>query len=367
MKVAVIYNYNLHYREPIFKKLDDEYDVDFYFGDKMPDAIKGFNILNLRGHVMVLKNIIINKRIVWRKGVLSVGLKNYDKYLILGEFHNISLWLLVILLKIRRKDVYNWTHGWYGKEGQLVVFLKKIYFLLYSGIFVYGEYAKRLMIKNGVKQEKIKVIYNSLDYACQKKIREKMCESGIYEMHFGNNYNVVVFSGRLTKVKSISLLINAHRYMVDYYGEDFNVVLIGDGDEKENLIAEVNDKSLNDRYWFFGATYDEKVIAELYYNASLCVSPGNVGLTAMHAMVYGCPVITHSDYAFQMPEYEVIENGKTGMFFERDNIRDLADSISWWLKYSFGKRDVIRKDCYKRIDDYYNPSYQMKVFKQVFG
>ncbi|NTW34359.1 MAG: glycosyltransferase [Bacteroidetes bacterium] len=365
MKLALIYNYPLHYREAIFKKIDVEYDTDFYFGDKLQERIKGFDVNQLRGEVKILKNILFKKRVLWRKGLVNISLKKYDKYIVLGEFHNLSLWLLLIILKIRGKDVYNWTHGCYGKEGKIIMILKKIFYSLNTGVLVYGEYAKKIMIKNGVKERKISVIYNSLDYDHQKKMREEVSYSDIYSTHFENNYDVLIFSGRLTKVKDISILIKAHKYMVDNYGDNINVVIVGDGDEKASLIAEVERNSLTKRYWFYGETYDERTIAELYYNASICVSPGNVGLTAMHAMMYGCPVITHSDFKFQMPEYEVIENGKTGMFFEKSSIHDLAHCIKEWLKYSSKNRGFIRRECFVKIDKYYNPHYQMRVIKKV--
>lgn len=58
------------------------------------------------------------------------------------------------------------------------------------------------------------------------------------------------------------------------------------------------------------------VNAELIYNADLCVAPGNIGLTAMHAMMFGCPCISHNDFSWQMPEFEAIVPYKTGNFLK---------------------------------------------------
>ena len=55
--------------------------------------------------------------------------------------------------------------------------------------------------------------------------------------------------------------------------------------------------NLQDQIWFYGACYDESKLGELIFNADLCVSPGNVGLTAVHSMGYGTPVITHNNFA----------------------------------------------------------------------
>lgn len=95
--------------------------------------------------------------------------------------------------------------------------------------------------------------------------------------------------------------------------------------------------------WFYGACYDEKQIAEFLYNADLCVSPGNVGLNAMHAMTFGCPVIRHSNMVAQMPEVEAIEDGLTGTYFEENNIESLAQSIKKSGSHLILKENVCAK------------------------
>lgn len=364
MKIALIYNYPLHYREAIFHLLDKKYNVDFYFGDKLSENIKKFNFNKLNGKTRLLKNYIVNNRVYWRKGIMRVAFGKYDKYLILGEFHNISIWLLLMILKIRKKKVYSWTHGWYGKEGFLLTKIKKIFFNLNTGVFVYGNYAKNLMIKVGIDHNKIHVIYNSLDYEKQMHCRSNLQQTDIYKKYFKNDYPVIIFTGRLTGVKNIGLLIDAHALMEDKKN-NFNVVVVGDGPERNNLEKKVKDNFLTEKYWFYGETYKEELISELYYNATVCVSPGNVGLTAMHAMVYGCPVITHSDYTTQMPEFEVIEDGVTGLFFKKDNPIDLGEKIYEWIEHSKKKRECIRELCYMKIDNYYNPINQIKVFNEI--
>ena len=112
--------------------------------------------------------------------------------------------------------------------------------------------------------------------------------------------------------------------------------------------------------WFYGACYDELENATLLYNADLCVSPGNVGLTAMHALTFGTPVITHNNFPMQMPEYEAVINGKTGMFFSYNDVNNLAQTINKWMTTS-KSRDEIRESCYNVIDDKYNPHKQIDI------
>ena len=61
-----------------------------------------------------------------------------------------------------KKRFYLWTHGWYGKEGGLDAKMKLWLYRHASGTFVYGDRAKRLLIEQGISEEKLFAIHNSL-------------------------------------------------------------------------------------------------------------------------------------------------------------------------------------------------------------
>lgn len=362
-KTCLIYNFAQHYRTAIFKLLDQNLEIDFYFGDQMGDVKKmDYSVLDNFGGE--LKNIFIYKPIYWQKGAVSLLFKKYDKYIILGEYFCLSTWLILLLSRFSKKKVYLWTHGWYGNEGLIKKLVKKVFFSLSDGIFLYGEYAKKLMIEEGFSNSKLDVIYNSLDYECQIGFRQANLESDIYLNHFKNNNPVIIFSGRLTPEKKLEQLVYASKKLSEK-GIDINLVFIGKGPVEQFLTSEMTQLGLKN-YWFYGACYEEQKIAELIYNANVCVSPGNVGLTAIHSLVYGTPVITHSDFPFQGPEFESIVDQLSGSFFIKDDIGDLADKIEYWLFNEKG-RDRIRKDCYKIVDDKFNPNYQLKIIKEVLN
>ena len=217
------------------------------------------------------------------------------------------------------------------------------------------------MIKEGFLEKNLHVIYNSLNYNNQLLIRERLHTTNIYSNHFKNDYPVLIFIGRLTKVKKLDQLINACKDLLKK--EIFvNLVFVGSGIEEERL-KEVA-FCITDNVWFYGACYEEEKIAELIYSSTVCISPGNVGLTAMHSLVYGTPVITHSDFTSQMPEFESIEEGVSGSFFIKDNEIDLVNKIMDWLSNS-ASRQNIRDNCFKIIDKKYNPNFQLNVIKKV--
>ena len=117
---------------------------------------------------------------------------------------------------------------------------------------------------------------------------------------------------------------------------------------------------------FTGACYDEEEIGRYLFVSDLCVSPGNVGLTAIHSLSLGTPVCTHSNMKDQMPEAEAITDGYNGILFEENNVQDLTLKIETWLKTNTD-RVKIREQCYEIIDKYYNPTYQMSVINRLIN
>lgn len=361
-KLCIIYNTAPRYREAIFQAIDREYDCDWYFGETKTD-IKEMD-LSLLSNAQYYKTYGNNNSFYWKKGVLQLLFKRrYTTFLMLAESRSLTDYLFILMARILRKKVYIWTHGWYGKETKLEAFLKRCQLSLVEGIFVYSHYGRNLIIQQGILSEKIFVIHNSLHYDQQKSLRDSIVPSYIYKDYFNNDNPTIIFIGRLTKVKKLDQLLAALD-MLKAKGEYYNLVLVGEGTEKEYLQHMVDVLNLKENVWFYGACYDERMNAEFLYNADLCVAPGNIGLTAMHAMVFGCPCISHSTFKWQMPEFEAIKPGITGDFFDKDDVNSLADSISNWFAKKANQRDNVRKACFNEIDTQWNPYFQMEVIKK---
>lgn len=363
-KILIIYNFAQKYRTAIFKAIDKTWDCKWIFGRNTTD-IKGMDTSILKNVMYVDNNNLIGP-FFKQNGVLKEAKKNnFDTLLMLGEPFNLSTWCIMLNNKFRRnkKKVYLWSHGWYGREGFAKKWMKRFFFGLADKTFLYGNYAKQIALSQGFPQDKLIVIHNSLDYDNQIRLRASLCQSYIYREHFGNDYPVIIFIGRLTQVKRLDLLIEA-TLILKNKGEIYNIVLIGDGEKKKDLEKLVEQYKIVDQVWFYGASYDDTYNAQLIYDADLCVAPGNVGLTAMHTMVFGTPVLTHDNFPMQMPEFEAIIPYKTGGFFKYNNPISLAECISSWCLNLKNNREQIRKQCYEEIDNFWNPDFQLEILKK---
>ncbi|MDQ2862797.1 MAG: glycosyltransferase, partial [Bacteroidota bacterium] len=91
------------------------------------------------------------------------------------------------------------------------------------------------------------------------------------------------------------------------------------------------------------------------------------GLTAIHCMVFGLPVITHNNFSNQGPEFEAIEPGKTGDFFIENSEEDLYKKIEFWIKINSEDRNNVRENCYQKIREKYNPHQQIEILKNIIN
>lgn len=364
MRICQI-NYDAsHYRETIYRAIDEAFECDSYFGLPPSDGVKQLKMGGLKGKV-IYTQIKTFGGLFYQKGILPLIWKPYDVYLGLGETHGISTWLFPILVRLfkPKKRVYFWSHGWYGKESGLQKRIKKLFFKLPNGgTFVYGDYARNLMIKEGLPANRIFVIHNSLAYPKQLELRETIKPSNVYEEHFGNTNPVLVMIGRLNMRKHLDMLLKSVAKLKEK-DCNYNVVLIGDGEDRPKLECIVEELKLKEQVWFYGACYDEKINAELIYNADMCVVPGDIGLTAIHSMMFGTPVVSHNHYPTQGPEFEAIRPGETGDFFEYGNVESLARTIQDWFAVH-QDRAIVREKCYQEVDQNWTPAFQIRVLKE---
>jgi hypothetical protein len=84
----------------------------------------------------------------------------------------------------------------------------------------------------------------------------------------------------------------------------------------------------------------------------------------MHSMVYGVPVITHSDADDQMPEWEAIIPGVTGALFTRDDVASLASAIREWTREPWPSA-ATRRACESIIERFWNPHVQRRLIEHA--
>ena len=373
-KILVVHNIFPVYIKGFWDKLiySNEFEFEFYFSPKAFKGIKGLKIQENYKKVEqekfhYVKNYSYNGILFWQSGIIKTCLfKKYEGVIFLGEANINSTWIASAVARIRGKKVIFRGHGIYGNENGIKLLLRKIFYKIPSENLVYSEGARRRMIDKGFSQNKTHVIFNSLQYDYQKELFNKLQNGKIKKDwdFFDSENPTLFFLGRLTKEKKIELLVKA---VIELNRNDikFNLLIIGDGEECRNLKKMASGLIENRQCHFTGKVYEEQKLASYIYYSDLCISPGNIGLTAIHSLSFGTPVATHNNTFQQGPEYEIIQDFENGFYFQQNSSISLVKNIIKWFENEH--KNVDKKKLRQPIDSKYNPSYQYDLIKGLLS
>lgn len=374
---AIFTNVAPMYSRPLWYQLTSSPNVEyvFYSSENGFDGIKTIDIsesnsVSEKGTLkwFFIKNILIGNIIVWQTGIISKCITtNYDAYILYGEMNSISNWLAAIICRIRSKPLLFWGHGLYGNEKKIKKFFRLSYYRLANSHLVYSNMSRNYLIDSGFDRDKILTVYNSLDFCTHMEQYSGRNPSELNDLRLNlfpdhPDLPVILFIGRLTKEKKISLLIQSLNECRSR-GNLYNCLLIGNGEEYSELKKLSHLQGLEGYINFYGTSYDETINSKLIMMSDCCVSPGNVGLTAIHSLSLGTPVITHSNFFNQGPEVEAVIPGETGLFFTENNILSLSYVIDDMLLNR--KKIFMESKCIEQVKSFWTPANQATIFDKA--
>ncbi|MCK5015836.1 MAG: glycosyltransferase family 4 protein [Candidatus Peribacteraceae bacterium] len=372
-KVYIQYNCLAHYRvriiELLIKNQDYKFtvvadkDADTPFMASVDDLVdRHVNQIAAKTYQLAIPKSPI---FYFQPGAITTILKDKPDVLIaLGSPYSITAWLLMVLCRIIQIPVLLWGHGLLDNETGLKWLVRKVFYKMASGQLLYGEYAKELLIKKGFDEDTLHVVYNSLDFDDQLEIynnlTDNMRQGFRNELGMKDNSRLLVFTGRLQPIKRLDMIVDAIGILKNK-NLDIHVALIGEGREKQFLKELSIQNNVEDQVHFLGASFDEEYLGLVLGSSDLCVIPSGAGLSIMHSMIFGTPVLIHDDVKNNFPEWEAVIEGETGLFYKYNDIQDLVDRIKEAL-YPKPLKESLEENCINMIKDKYNPHKQEKIF-----
>jgi glycosyltransferase involved in cell wall biosynthesis len=369
--IAPLYSRALWYELTSSKNIDYSFysSANGFSGIKTIDIIES-KIVSQKGILdwHFFKNIYIANILVYQVGLISRCLTtSYDAYILYGEMNSLSNWVAAFICKIRRKPLLIWGHGLYGDEKSLKKFLRILYYKIAEYHLVYSNRSRMFMVDSGFDPDRVFTVYNSLDHSTHMRLYNEKNQDELEKLKsklFPNNDSlpVVIFIGRLTKEKKVPLLIEAIS-LSKAKGNLFNCLIIGGGGESEDLQKLSVSLGIRDLICFYGPVYDENINSKYLMLSECCVSPGNVGLNAIHSLSLGTPIITHRNFFNQGPEVESIIQNETGLFFEENDVVSLSAEIDNMILNK--KKLIMEPLCIEEVRKHWNPVNQAKIFEEV--
>jgi glycosyltransferase involved in cell wall biosynthesis len=373
MNVAVVYHSAAAYREPLFKLLFSKDDLPIKFTlfsgrssnestiRLMDTGLGSPPTGNGRLNWHLIRNFWLGQFLFQPYVLLLPWQRKWDCVIFLGNPYYITTWFSALLCRLRGKKILMWTHGYRALERSRIKRLfKNCFYKLADGLVLYGERAKDILNQEGFDPKCLFVAYNS---APGVPAPTPLLAQNSNFLSFKHAAPTIIWVGRMTPAKELSLLVEAVNKL-HAAGTLCNVVLIGNGPERSNIIQQVAARKLDDYFHLPGAIHDTTKLSAYLNSAHVAVSPGAIGLFAILAHGYGLPVITNDNFATQGPEVEIILDNETGSFFSENDSDALANALGDWLSIPT-KRRRAKALCVERVTKCYTPEAQLQVLMRA--
>ena len=203
--------------------------------------------------------------------------EDYTHYITKGYFNNSSKKIVEYLSKFYCDTTAN----------ELIVPTQKTYNLFKEK---YGVNKNIHIIPTGIEVDRF--FEENIDFSRVEKIRKKLKLDK-------KDFNII-YVGRLAEEKNVTLLIDAHKKIVDKY-PNTNLIIVGDGPDIDAYKERRDKLGLNDRIIFTGKVPWEDVpyyyhLGNLFATASTSETQG---LTVIEAMAAGLAPICIEDESFK--------------------------------------------------------------------
>lgn len=160
---------------------------------------------------------------------------------------------------------------------------------------------------------------------------------------------IVLAVGRLTYQKGFERLIEAWSLLNDKF-PDWKLVIVGDGEKKEELEQLVVDSCLQDSVFLKAPVKD---MEQLYREASVIAMTSRyegLPMILLEAQAYGIPIVS---FKCQCGPADIITDGKDGFLVPEGNVPMMAEKLSmlmsdYQLRAKMGKVAVLSS---KRFDE----------------
>ncbi|MCJ7443252.1 MAG: glycosyltransferase family 4 protein [Methanotrichaceae archaeon] len=215
-------------------------------------------------------------------------------------------------------------------------------------LIVLTEIMKKEFERIGVPQESLRVIPNGVDF---HRFRPKSISEDLMRS-LGNPERIVLFVGRLEKVKGPQYLIEAAPAIRKYY-PDTKFVFIGEDWGYGRFLHELGEKLTVEKDLFFAGRVDDDQMADFYNIADVLVFPSigeGFGLVVAECMACGTPAVFADSDGLK---YILSQIGGHGLDMEENVVAQIIQAVNNIFANPNIKKDLDRKrKMLKRILDW---------------
>ena len=242
--------------------------------------------------------------------------------------------LVPALLKARRQGVATmlFGHGTSRNDGTWKAIPRYALAKLADVLVTYSIGAREAYLKRGWAADRVFAAPNALDLDAIESMRDRTLADRpsldafreVKEIKCGP---LALFVSRLDLPRRVDVLLEAMALLRQEH-PTLRLAIVGDGPARIELESLAHRLDLESRVTFVGAVYDEAELARWFCSAELFTFPSFMGLSALHALGYGVPIVCGNDRWSHGPEVEAVIDGETGLLFEHNNPMAMARAMT---------------------------------------
>ncbi len=271
---------------------------------------------------------------------------------------------LIIQARLKNMKIAWWGQGWTAGLKPWKLLFRRQLMKLVDVVMLYTEKEARDYVAAGFERMRVFGLNNTIGTA-EILLRSKQWNvSRMEEFKQRQNFtrpHRILFVGRLMQKARLNLAIDALRHLPENL---YELLIIGNGPELGALQDTARVHGVEHRIRWLGEIYEEDILAPYFLTSSCFVYPGGIGLSLLHAMAYGLPVITHDNARDHMPEFAALVDGINGLTFEQENPRSLADKIEA-LCSDVTLSQSLRDGSLQRIRNDYSMEHMVETFEKA--
>jgi len=270
-------------------------------------------------------------RVIWQTGFefIKAGAPG-DVVVVCGDMHQLSSLWMAAKAKRRGFGVIWWGHHQSMNAKPFLVKLRLAVAKFVSDCFLcYTDQGIRMLARNGFNASTTFATGNTVDTELIRKLTllwdtektQKFKESNGIQ-----NKRILLFCGVLRQKSRMDVFFQALK-IVCSKKNDVLLLVIGSGEKLQSCKGQVAELQLTENVRFLGEIRSQVDLAPWFMSSELFAYGGAIGLSIIHAMAYGLPVIVHGNANLHGPEFEAMHPGVNGLTFRHNDANDMAEKI----------------------------------------
>ncbi len=321
------------YRVPVFRALAERKGIDFTLVYSTYPGLPNVEAQGFKAQHRHLKQwSIFGQQFMWHAGQWEfVSKKHADVVILSWSTRYLSLIPGLIRARLLGIPAIVWGHGYSKHERRWAFLARKLVARLAKAVVFYGNTAAERFVASGFDRRRVFVALNSLDQSAIAASRDYWLSHPEELASFKHEQGVegrdcVIFVSRLDAGNRVPVLVEAADILRKTMPTAL-VLIVGSGDDMGTLKRMVDERGLEDHVRLLGSIYDERKVGAYYCASKVFCYPRNIGLSILHAMGYGLPIVTGDDIPSHNPEIEAFRDGENGLFFKDGDAASLAGEL----------------------------------------